>query len=45
MIIGGEQSITGVEGQGVELIKDAFRLNDVQMTKLDTDILITGSIR
>ena len=45
LIIGGEQAITGVGGQGVELIKDAFRLNDVQMTKLDSDILITGSIK
>ena len=45
IIIGGEQAITGVEGKGVDLIKDAFHLNDIEMIKLGKDFLITGSIR
>ena len=45
MIIGGEKAITGVEGKGVDWIKDAFHLNDIEMIKLGKDFLITGSIR
>ena len=45
IIIGGEQAITGVEGKGVDWIKDAFHLNDIEMIKLGKDFLITGSIR
>ena len=45
IIIGGEKAVTGVEGDGVDFIKDAFRLNDVEMIKLDKDFLIIGSVK
>ena len=45
IIVGGENAITPVEGKGVELIKDAFHLNDVKIVRLDQDFLIMGSVR
>ena len=45
IIIGGEQALTGVEGKGVDLVKNAFHLNDVEIIKLDRDFLIIGSVK
>lgn len=43
-IIGGSNALTPVEGNGIDYIKDAIKLNDIEITKFDDDILITGYI-
>lgn len=41
LLIGG-QGPTPIGGQGVDRIKDAYRLTDMELTRVDDDILITG---
>jgi diaminohydroxyphosphoribosylaminopyrimidine deaminase/5-amino-6-(5-phosphoribosylamino)uracil reductase len=45
IIIGGENAITAVEGEGVDLITNALQLNDVEIVRLGQDFLITGSVK
>lgn len=45
MIIGGEKSKTIVGGNGVEILKDAFKLRDLKTSLIGQDILIEGYIK
>jgi diaminohydroxyphosphoribosylaminopyrimidine deaminase/5-amino-6-(5-phosphoribosylamino)uracil reductase len=45
MIIGGEKSKTIVSGTGIEFLKDAFKLRDLNLSLLGQDILIEGYIK
>ncbi len=44
-IIGGAESLTPVEGQGVELVGDSYELKNIEIDKIDDDILIQGYLR
>lgn len=44
-IIGGKDAITSVEGHGVEKVKKAVELKDVEAELLEKDILISGYIK
>jgi len=44
MIIGGEEAIASVGGEGVERISDAFRLQDVTFDRLGGDLLVEGYV-
>ncbi|AOY75030.1 bifunctional diaminohydroxyphosphoribosylaminopyrimidine deaminase/5-amino-6-(5-phosphoribosylamino)uracil reductase RibD [Clostridium formicaceticum] len=44
-IIGGRNAITSVEGEGKDLIKDAFTVEDISIHKFYRDILIEGYVR
>ncbi|GEK89368.1 diaminohydroxyphosphoribosylaminopyrimidine deaminase [Alkalibacterium putridalgicola] len=44
-IIGGAEAISPVMGRGVETIKDAYGLSDLQVTKLNEDIFVEGYLR
>ena len=41
-IIGGEKSLTPIEGAGISLMKDALNINNMNILKFDDDILIEG---
>ncbi|MDO5708127.1 MAG: bifunctional diaminohydroxyphosphoribosylaminopyrimidine deaminase/5-amino-6-(5-phosphoribosylamino)uracil reductase RibD [Andreesenia angusta] len=41
-IIGGRDSLTPVEGRGIDYIKEAFILNGIEIEHFDDDILIKG---
>lgn len=43
-IIGGKNAISPVEGAGIHLMKDAFKIKDINLTKFNDDILIEGYI-
>lgn len=43
-IIGGKSAVSPVEGAGIQLMNDAFKLKDINLTKFDDDILIEGYI-
>ena len=43
-IIGGNLSKTPVEGEGIEFIKDAINLKDIEIRRFDKDVLIEGYI-
>lgn len=43
-IIGGSTAITPVEGAGFQLMKDAVKLKDIEVTRFDEDVLIEGYI-
>ena len=43
-IIGGRNAITSVEGQGVDKVKKAFTLKDVEVEKIGEDVLIKGYV-
>lgn len=45
MIIGGEKSKTIVGGNGVEFLKDAFKLRDLKTSLIGQDILIEGYVK
>ena len=42
MIIGGQEAPTAVGGSGVERLADAWRLKEIEVTKVGEDLLITG---
>ncbi len=42
IVIGGREAPTPVEGQGIALLSEALRLRDVEVLRLDDDMLITG---
>jgi diaminohydroxyphosphoribosylaminopyrimidine deaminase/5-amino-6-(5-phosphoribosylamino)uracil reductase len=44
IIVGGQSAPAAVAGQGVERMAGAFRLFDVSVNRLGTDLLITGSV-
>lgn len=44
-IIGGKDSLTPVEGTGVEKVDDSFELKDITIEKFDEDIMVQGYIR
>lgn len=44
-IIGGAEAISPVMGRGVEMMKDAYGLSDMQVTKLNEDIFVEGYLR
>ncbi len=44
-IIGGELAKTPFEGKGKELMKDAIILKNLQVSKLDKDIVIEAYIK
>ncbi len=44
-LIGGKTAPTPVAGAGIELMKDAVELDDIQYQQLERDILITGYTR
>lgn len=44
-LIGGKQALTPVEGQGIELMKNALVLSETKLEKFDDDICITGFLR
>lgn len=43
-IIGGRDAKTSVEGDGIELVNDAIGLKDIEINKMEKDIIITGYI-
>ncbi|QUH30007.1 bifunctional diaminohydroxyphosphoribosylaminopyrimidine deaminase/5-amino-6-(5-phosphoribosylamino)uracil reductase RibD [Vallitalea guaymasensis] len=43
-LIGGQQAITPIGGKGLTQIKDAYTLKDIQLEKIDDDILIKGKV-
>ena len=43
-IIGGEEAITPVEGEGIERIKDAIELRDISIKRLGEDVLVEGYV-
>ena len=44
-IIGGRNAKTPVEGNGIKMVKDAVRLKGVEVTKIDSDICISGYVK
>ncbi len=42
MIIGGQKALTAVGGLGVDRLADAWRLEEVEVTQVGADLLITG---
>ncbi|SFC16340.1 diaminohydroxyphosphoribosylaminopyrimidine deaminase [Alkalibacterium subtropicum] len=44
-IIGGEEAISPVMGRGVETMKEAYGLSDMQVTKMSEDIFVEGYLR
>lgn len=44
-IIGGRDAKTPVEGEGIKLMKNALKLEDIGITKFDEDILIEGYLK
>ncbi|MBW2654167.1 MAG: bifunctional diaminohydroxyphosphoribosylaminopyrimidine deaminase/5-amino-6-(5-phosphoribosylamino)uracil reductase RibD [Deltaproteobacteria bacterium] len=43
--LGGSDGISVFEGKGPELIKDAFELKHMNVTRFDTDILVQGYLK
>lgn len=43
IIVGGKNAVTIVEGNGVSLIRNAFKFKNFQIKKIDKDILIKGT--
>lgn len=43
-IIGGEQSKSSVGGKGIELMRDAISLSDIQIERFDDDVLIKAKV-
>jgi len=43
-MIGGEEALTPVEGEGIERIKDAIKLKDISVKRFGEDVLIEGYI-
>lgn len=43
-IIGGKDAVSPVEGVGIDLIKNALKIKDINLTQFDDDILIEGYI-
>ena len=41
-IIGGEAALTPVEGEGIQFIKKAFKITNLEAKKIGSDILIEG---
>ncbi|MHB8064964.1 MAG: bifunctional diaminohydroxyphosphoribosylaminopyrimidine deaminase/5-amino-6-(5-phosphoribosylamino)uracil reductase RibD [Ruminiclostridium sp.] len=41
-IIGGKDAKTSVEGLGIQLMKDAIKLEDISISRFDEDILVEG---
>ncbi|MCK4648977.1 bifunctional diaminohydroxyphosphoribosylaminopyrimidine deaminase/5-amino-6-(5-phosphoribosylamino)uracil reductase RibD [bacterium] len=44
-IIGGEEALTPVEGEGIERIKHAIKLKDISIKRFREDVLIEGYIK
>lgn len=44
-IIGGKDAITPVEGTGIQLMKDAVKLEDISISRFDEDILVEGYVK
>lgn len=44
-IIGGRDAITSIEGEGKDKVDDAFKIDDISITRFDQDILIEGYVR
>ena len=44
-IIGGQQAVTPVEGQGIPLMQNAFSLSDISASQSGMDILIEGYVK
>lgn len=44
-IIGGDSAKTPVGGDGIELMKDAIQLNNIQIMRFDDDIMIEGYLK
>ncbi len=43
-IIGGEEALTPVEGEGIKKIKDAIKLKNISIKRFEGDILIEGYV-
>ena len=43
-IFGGENAKTPVSGEGIDDIKDSFKLSDIEVSNLDGDILLEGRV-
>ncbi len=44
-IVGGRDAKTPVEGHGIQLMKDAYKLKDISISRFDEDILVEGYLR
>lgn len=44
-LIGGKNALTPVGGEGVDLMKDAYQLNDVTYHTFDNDLLVEGYLK
>lgn len=45
IIIGGKDAKTPVEGNGIEFIKDALKLHNINISRFDNDILVEGYMK
>lgn len=43
-IIGGEEALTPVEGEGIKRIKDAVKLKDISIKRFGEDVLVEGYV-
>ena len=44
-IIGGRNAKTPVEGEGIQLMKDALKLEDISVSRFDEDIVVEGYLK
>jgi len=44
IFIGGRDSLTSVEGEGISSIRDGLKLDDIKFERVERDMLITGDI-
>ncbi len=45
LLLGGRESRAAIEAQGVERLADAFRATDVDVERIEDDVLITATLR
>jgi len=44
IFIGGRDSLTSVEGEGIRSIRDSLKLNNIKFERVERDMLVTGDI-
>ena len=44
-IIGGRDAPTSVEGDGLATMQEAWQLDEIEISRLDDDVVITGLVR
>ena len=44
-IVGGKESLSPITGKGIEYMKNAIKLKNVNLEKIGNDFLVTGYIK